>query len=127
MAKTKLLTVPFFIIAYNQKTIFSIEDENGNNILPIFTNAVLAEKYRKYFARKYKLKLQVCIADKPENCLNLIECAMLACKALKFAVIDPPLPTTTSKQPVLKPIQSILTFLLGQYQKVRNRQNLHKK
>jgi hypothetical protein len=116
---TKPLTVPFLIIAYNQRVIFSVDDGKGTSTLPIFTDAVIAEKYRRYFARKHKLKLQVCIADKLENGLNLLECAVLACKTLKYAVINPLPPTAKAIQPPMKPIQSIITSLLSQYRRSR--------
>ena len=128
MAKApKLLQVPFFVIAYNPKILFSVDDENGVGTLPIFTDAAVAERYRRFFARKFKLKLQVCVADKLENGLNLIECASLACKTLKYAVINPPPPLLKNVQPKLKPIQMIIASLLSQHQKAHNRRSPRKK
>ena len=127
MAKAPILRVPFFVIAYNQKTLFSVDDEHGVGTLPIFTYAEAAEKYRRFFTRKFKLKLQICVADKLENGLNLIECASLACKTLEYAVINPLPPLLKNIQPKLKPIQTIIASLLSQYQKGRNHQSPHKK
>ena len=76
------------------------------------------------------MKLQVCVASKLENSLNLIECAILACKTLKYATIDPLPPTAKAEQPPSKPIRSILTSLLSQYrrnQKAHTPQNPRKK
>ena len=128
MAKTpKLLRVPFFVIAYNPRTLFSLDDENGIGTLPVFTDAEAAEKYRKFFARKCKLKLQICVADKIENGLNLIECASLACKTLEYVVINPLPPLLKNVQPKLKPIQTVIASLLNQHRKARNRQSPRKK
>jgi hypothetical protein len=130
MAKTsQRLKTPFIIIAYDMKRIFSVDNDEETSILPIFTDAEAAEKYRRYFARKYKLKLQICVAGKAENGLNLVECAAMACKTLKYVVINPLPPSSKTEQPKLKPIQEIITVLMNQCrrQKAHSRQNLHKK
>ena len=123
------LRVPFFVIAYSTKKLFSVADDSEIGTLPIFTDAAAAEKYRRFFARRHKLKLQVCVADKIENGLNLIECASLACKTLQYVVIDPVPPTKGAMQPPLKSIQTIIATLLTQYrrQKGRNHRDPHKK
>ena len=123
----RLLKVPFFVIAYNSKKLFAIDNEKGNSTLPIFTEAEAAELYRRYFARKFKLKLQVFVVDKIENALSLIECASIACSSLQHAIINPFLPSPNITQPVSKPIQTIIASLRSQCQKGRNRQNPHKK
>ena len=131
MAKTiRSLKIPFFVIAYSQKSLFSVDDDQGISTLPIFTDAEAAEKYRRYFARKFNLKLLVCVTDTVEKGLNMIECAAMACKSLEYAVIDPHPPSSKLQQPQPKPIQSIIAYLLGRYHRsrtVRNRPSPHKK
>jgi len=123
---SRLLKVPFFVIAYNAKKLFAIDDDKGSSTLPIFTEAEAAELYRRYFARKFKLKLQVFVVDKTENALSLIECASLACNSLQHAVINPFLPSPNITQPPSKPIQKIIASLRSQCRKGRNHQSPHK-
>jgi hypothetical protein len=130
MAKAlRLLKIPFIVIAYNAKTIFSFDNEEGISTLPIFIDAEKAEKFRRYFARKFKLKLQICVVDSVEKGLNLIECASMVCKTLQNVVIDPPPPSSKATQPPLRPIQTVINSLQGRYrrQKASIRQSLHKK
>jgi hypothetical protein len=97
--------------------------------LPVFTKAELAEKYRRYFARKFDIKLQVCVVDKLDKGLNVLQCASLACKDLQYVMIDPPPPTPTAAKPVLKPIHEMIMSLLNRSrrQKGHNHQNPRKK
>jgi hypothetical protein len=129
MAKTTILKVPFFVIAFDLKRLFSVEDEKGIGTLPVFTEAEAAEKYRRCFARNFKIKLQVCVADKIEKGLNLVECASLACRTLQYVVINPLPPPQEAEQPRQKQIQTVIKSLQDQYrrQKARSLQNPRKK
>jgi hypothetical protein len=127
MPKTSLKT-PFFTVTYSTKKLLSVDDENGISTLPLFTKAETAEKYRRYFARHFDLKLQVCIVDKLINGFNLLECASLACKDLQYVAIDPqPSPEDIKSKAV--PIKTVIMSLLNRCrrQKGHNRQNLRKK
>jgi hypothetical protein len=128
MAKT-LLKVPFLVIAYDTKKLFSVENEKGIGTLPIFTEAETAEKYRRYFARNFRIKLQICVVDQIEKGLNLVECASLACQTLQHIIINPLPPSSQTEQPQRKPIQTVIKSLLSQYRrrKARNLRNPHKK
>jgi hypothetical protein len=125
-----MLKTPFFIIGFDLKKVFSVEDGQGVRTLPVFTVIELAEKYRRYFARKHKLKLRTYITDSAEKGLNLVECAAMACPELKFIAIDPPPPTSKLPPVPLIGLSSALKTLMGQYhrkRKPRNRQGPHKK
>ena len=123
------LKVPFFVIAYDTKKLFSVENEKGIGTLPIFTQAEAAEKYRRYFARNFKIKLQVCVVDKIEKGLSLIECASLACPTLQHIVLNPPPPLSKAEQPPQRQIQTVIKMLLDQHRrrKARSLQNPRKK
>lgn len=128
MAKTlRLLKVPFYIIAYSTSRLFSVSDDKNIFILPVFPDAEAAEKYRQYFARTFKLKLQLCVVDKAEKGLNLIQCASISCPSLRYIAINPSPPKIGAARTELKTIQTLIRSLQNQCQKVHNHQNPHKK
>jgi hypothetical protein len=126
---TSKIQVPFFVIAYGPKKLFSLDNEAGSSTLPIFTEGEAAELYRRHFAKSFKLKLQVFVVDKIEKALNLIECASLACPSLQHVVVNPFLPSPNITQPKLKAISTVIANLKAQYrrQKGHNHQNPRKK
>ena len=125
-----MLKTPFFVIGYDLKRVFSVEDDHGVRTLPVFTAAELAEKYRRYFARKHKLKLLTYLSDRAEKGLNLLECAAIACPTLKFVAIDLSPPSPKSCAVPLIPLTIALKSLMSQYRrsrKARNRRSPHRK
>lgn len=115
-----MLKTPFFVIGFDLKKVFSVEDEHGVRTLPVFTAIEPAEKYRRYFARKFKLKLRTYISDSAEKGLNLIECAAMACPSLKFVVINPLPPTKVSNESPAT-LDSVLKSLMSRYHCLRKR------
>jgi hypothetical protein len=128
MTKTpRLLKVPFYVIAYSANRLFSVSDDKNIFILPVFSDAEIAEKYRQYFARTFKLKLQLCVVEKAEKGLSLIQCASISCPSLRYVAINPLPPRMGTAQTELKTIQTLIRSLQNQYQKVRNHQTPRKK
>lgn len=127
---------PFVVIAYNQQKLFfvesvesveSVEGDKSEYILPIFTEIHTADRYRRFFAMKFKIGLIASIVHKPDDIYDLIECATIMCPKMKSIVINPELPVhTKNTKPCIISIEAMLKSLRRRCRKVHNRRHLRK-
>jgi hypothetical protein len=86
------IKLPLIVLGYDEKRLFSVEDVKSNIILPIFTSAERADRYKNYFCQQHELDLNTLMVVEPERAVNLFEVVVLI-SSVKFAVIDPYPPT----------------------------------
>jgi hypothetical protein len=89
------IKLPLTVLGYDEKRLFMVENDDGNTILPVFSEIEDAEKYRKHFTDN-GVDLQTLILIEPEKAVNLFEVVMLI-SSLEFIVINPPPPQKGQK------------------------------
>jgi hypothetical protein len=114
---------PMLVLSYSQTKLLSVEDDSGNVIIPIFTEAERAESYRRHIARTHNQKIDVLMIPRATNAIDLIESIRSTEPKFNAVCIDPPPPIhghTTNK--CVDPI-AFVAKLLAQNPKARIRQS----
>ena len=110
-----MIALPIIFLGYDERRIFSVHDQRNLCMLPVFTSAVAAEKYRRHFASTNDLELQTLIVTELERVINLIEVIMIVDPDTECVILNPPPPSIHFEESFSITMKDFLRSLKGQY------------
>jgi len=116
------IRMPLIFIGFDERRLFSVADERGRVMIPVFMSAQLAETYRQYFEdhspgqKHEKRSLMTLMVETADKAINLLEWIQMVDPEADRIVIDPDTPTFGSEDAMCLRLQEFLRDL-KQYQK----------
>ncbi len=86
------LKTPLYVLGYDRLRFFSVHDLNKVVYLPLFTDPAAAEKYRKYFSRRYGRKVHSFLIRKPLDAIGILSCIQMSDSSVQYVALNPDIP-----------------------------------
>lgn len=109
------LKMPIIVLGYDLKKLFSVNNNLGHAMIPVFSNAEYAQEYRNYFQKTKDRDIMTFLLDNYNQAIDLFEVVSVANPAVRHIIVDPMPPTLPNMQ------EKVLSFEVLEYvQRLRN-------
>lgn len=116
------ITPPLIFLTYDEKRIFSVENEDGVCYIPVFMDAERAKAYSESLG----IDLQTRLVLELEKAANLFEVVRLVDRLVEFVVVDPFPPAPNNRLSAIE-LEEFVRMLRQSIQKPDSPRPLHTK